>query len=158
MSDQPEKIQLTPTPYAVFKVLVSSEHGTMNYTDLKVASGMGEIASFPKHIQELNGKGIVKCFGPHRNRVVVLNIDPSLVEEFQRYARKTSRHARPEVGSDYKKRICLYCKEPFLSEWAGKRICHDCKTTPAWQDPDNPFTPEGDTDGSGLSDQIWGLY
>ncbi len=153
----PEKIQLTPTPYAVFKALSEARGQEMDYRTLKINSGMGEVNSFPKHIQELVAKGVVQCLGPHRDRYVILKIDPARVELVQRYARKSSQHSRPEVNTTAKKRKCLSCREEFLSEWAGMRVCHECKTTPSWQDPDNPYTPEGDTDGSGLSDLTTGL-
>ncbi len=153
-----DKIQLTPTPYAVFKALREARGQELGYNTLKVRSGMGEVNSFPKHIQELVAKGVVQCLGPHRERYVILKVAPDRVEMVQRYARKSSQHSRPEIVTSAKKRKCLSCQEIFLSEWAGMRICHDCKTTPVWQDPDNPYTPEGDTDGSGLSDLTTGLY
>ncbi|WP_419905067.1 hypothetical protein [Kiloniella sp.] len=153
-----DKIQLTPTPYAVFKVLSKARGQEMDYRTLKIKSGMGAVNSFPKHIQELVAKGVVQCLGPHRDRYVILKVDPARVELVQRYARKTSQHSRPEINTKTKERKCLSCQKKFKSEWAGMRICTDCKTTPAWQDPDNPYTPEGDTDGSGLSDLTTGLY
>ncbi|MEH6631584.1 MAG: hypothetical protein V7776_12185 [Halopseudomonas aestusnigri] len=151
-------IQLTPTPYAVFKALTEARGQEMDYRTLKDKSGMGEVNSFPKHIQELVAKGVVQCLGPHRARYVILKVDPARVELVQRYARKSSQHSRPEINTTAKKRKCLSCREEFLSEWAGMRVCHECKTTPSWQDPDNPYTPEGDTDGSGLSELTTGLY
>jgi hypothetical protein len=32
-----------------------------------------------------------------------------------------------------KTKPCLVCKSPFLSEWAGERICRRCKSTAAWR-------------------------
>ena len=32
-----------------------------------------------------------------------------------------------------KTRKCLVCKAPFLSEWAGERICHKCKSSSNWR-------------------------
>jgi hypothetical protein len=32
-----------------------------------------------------------------------------------------------------KTKPCLVCKSPFLSEWAGERICRRCKSTAAWK-------------------------
>ena len=156
------KIQLTPTPYAVFKALADAPGQELPYNELKTNSGMAKVNSFPKHIQELVAKGVIQCLGPHRDRYVILKVDPIRVEKVNRYARKTSQHSRPDSQggsqSTAKERKCLSCKKTFKSEWVGMRICGDCKLTPAWQDPDNPYTPEGDTDGSGLSDLTTGLY
>ncbi|WP_417454704.1 hypothetical protein [Kiloniella sp.] len=156
------KIQLTPTPFAVFKALADAPGQELPYTELKTNSGMAKVNSFPKHIQELVAKGVIQCLGPHRDRYVILKVDPIRVEKVNRYARKTSQHSRPDSQggsqSTAKERKCLSCQKTFKSEWVGMRICGDCKLTPAWQDPDNPYTPEGDTDGSGLSDLTTGLY
>ncbi|WP_085909123.1 hypothetical protein [Kiloniella majae] len=153
-----EKIKLTPTPYAVFQALVSAPGQELGYGALKISSGMAKVNSFPKHIQELVAKGIVQCLGSHRDRYVILKIDPARVEKVKRYERKTSQHSRPDQQGKNKDRKCLSCQKNFKSEWIGMRICTDCKLTPNWQDPDNPYTPEGDTDGSGLSDLTTGLY
>ena len=32
-----------------------------------------------------------------------------------------------------KTRRCLMCGQPFLSEWAGERVCRSCKSTAAWR-------------------------
>jgi len=32
-----------------------------------------------------------------------------------------------------KMRACLICKKTFPSEWAGERICRNCKSTAAWR-------------------------
>ncbi len=155
-------IQLTPTPYKVFRTLADAPGQELAYGILKVQSGMEKVNSFPKHIQELVAKGVIQCLGPHRDRYVILRIDPARVVRVKRYARKTSQHSRPDNQSGSqsmaKERKCLSCQKTFKSEWIGMRICGDCKLTPAWQDPDNPYTPEGDTDGSGLSDLTTGLY
>lgn len=45
----------------------------------------------------------------------------------------------PETEADGKRedesktRRCLICKDPFLSEWAGERICRKCKSSSAWR-------------------------
>ena len=154
-----EKIQLTPTPYGVFKALSEARGQELLYGELKIQSGMGEMNSFPNHIQELVAKGVIQCLGDHRVRYVILKVDPSLVERVQRYTRKTSKHSNPVSESlNQKKRECLSCHEKFMSDWPGERVCFDCKDTPAWRDSCNPYTPEGDTDGAGLSDLKRGLY
>ena len=38
--------------------------------------------------------------------------------------------ARAQVA---KTRKCLVCKAPFLSAWAGERVCRRCKATSAWR-------------------------
>jgi hypothetical protein len=44
-------------------------------------------------------------------------------------------HKKPPSmrDSDPKTKPCLVCKSPFLSEWAGERICRRCKSTAAWR-------------------------
>lgn len=32
-----------------------------------------------------------------------------------------------------KTRRCLLCGRSFLSEWAGERVCRNCKSTEAWR-------------------------
>ncbi len=32
-----------------------------------------------------------------------------------------------------KERKCLMCREPFMSEWPGERVCRKCKATNAWR-------------------------
>mgnify|MGYP001463186439 CR=1 FL=1 len=49
----------------------------------------------------------------------------------------------PETGQDAerdderdderKTRQCLVCKDSFLSEWAGERICRKCKQRAEWR-------------------------
>ena len=33
-----------------------------------------------------------------------------------------------------KTRLCLMCREPFESAWAGERVCKRCKSTAAWRE------------------------
>ena len=40
----------------------------------------------------------------------------------------------PEHTYEAKQRKCLKCREPFLSEWAGERICKKCKSSDFWRD------------------------
>jgi hypothetical protein len=44
-------------------------------------------------------------------------------------------HKKPASvrDTDPKTKACLVCKAPFLSEWAGERICRRCKSTAAWR-------------------------
>jgi hypothetical protein len=37
------------------------------------------------------------------------------------------------VAHDMKTRRCLVCRTPFPSEWAGERICRQCKSKAAWR-------------------------
>jgi hypothetical protein len=46
------------------------------------------------------------------------------------YLRKVENEppARP------KSRLCLKCRAPFASGWAGERVCAKCKSTSVWRD------------------------
>ena len=33
-----------------------------------------------------------------------------------------------------KSRHCLRCQAPFVSTWAGERVCRKCKSTSVWRD------------------------
>jgi hypothetical protein len=38
-----------------------------------------------------------------------------------------------EHVDEEKVRVCLVCREAFLSSWAGVRVCQKCKSTSAWR-------------------------
>ena len=42
---------------------------------------------------------------------------------------------KPEFlrAREKKERVCLMCREPFLSTWSGARICSRCKKSAAWR-------------------------
>ena len=46
---------------------------------------------------------------------------------------KADYHKKPEYEEDVRRdderktRKCLMCEAPFLSEWAGERVCLNCK-------------------------------
>ena len=44
-------------------------------------------------------------------------------------------YKNPETDTDVeaKTRLCLVCKTPFPSAWAGERICRRCKSTEKWR-------------------------
>ena len=44
---------------------------------------------------------------------------------------ETEQDARRD--DERKTRKCLVCKAPFLSEWAGERICLKCKSSSNWR-------------------------
>ena len=52
---------------------------------------------------------------------------------------KSVYQKKPEYEQDVRRdderktRKCLVCKAPFLSEWAGERICHKCKSSSNWR-------------------------
>jgi len=52
---------------------------------------------------------------------------------------KPAYHKKPEFEQDVRRdderktRKCLVCKAPFLSEWAGERICLKCKSKSNWR-------------------------
>jgi DnaJ-class molecular chaperone len=37
------------------------------------------------------------------------------------------------AASDGVKRTCMMCKEAFVSEWSGERICKRCRGSGAWK-------------------------
>jgi hypothetical protein len=39
----------------------------------------------------------------------------------------------PQTRTEPKTRDCLLCRKPFLSTWAGERVCRRCKSTSAWR-------------------------
>jgi hypothetical protein len=45
-------------------------------------------------------------------------------------------HSKPQPERTYEKkcRQCLMCREPFISEWPGERVCRKCKSTNAWRE------------------------
>ena len=52
---------------------------------------------------------------------------------------KSVYQKKPEYEQDVRRdderktRKCLVCKAPFLSEWAGERICLKCKSSSNWR-------------------------
>ncbi len=40
----------------------------------------------------------------------------------------------PECEYKQKHRRCLMCHKPFVSEWAGERVCKRCKSTSVWRE------------------------
>ena len=52
---------------------------------------------------------------------------------------KAAYHKKPEYEEDVRRdderktRKCLMCKDPFLSEWAGERVCRNCKQRAEWR-------------------------
>jgi len=52
---------------------------------------------------------------------------------------KPAYHKKPEFEPDAKRddqrktRKCLVCETPFLSEWAGERVCLKCKSSKTWR-------------------------
>jgi hypothetical protein len=44
-------------------------------------------------------------------------------------------YKKPESkrSAEAKMRRCLICKAPFLSAWAGERVCRRCKSTEKWR-------------------------
>jgi len=44
------------------------------------------------------------------------------------------RKAENEPTDRVKDRHCLKCQAPFVSAWAGERVCPKCKSSGAWRD------------------------
>ena len=44
-------------------------------------------------------------------------------------------YKNPETDTDVEAKtgLCLVCKTPFPSAWAGERICRRCKSTEKWR-------------------------
>ncbi len=52
---------------------------------------------------------------------------------------KSAYQQKPEFEENFKRedkrktRKCLVCEAPFLSEWAGERVCQKCKSKSSWR-------------------------
>ncbi|HEX9702851.1 MAG TPA: hypothetical protein VGA19_08345 [Rhodospirillales bacterium] len=55
---------------------------------------------------------------------------PRTGEHRSPYLRKPG-NGRPDRATP---RLCLKCRAPFESAWAGERVCAKCKTTRIWRD------------------------
>ncbi len=40
----------------------------------------------------------------------------------------------PERSYEAKSRLCLKCREPFVSSWPGERVCRRCKSRSNWRE------------------------
>ena len=45
----------------------------------------------------------------------------------------TATETETETNPEAKNRHCLMCRDTFLSQWAGERVCPKCKSTSAWR-------------------------
>ena len=49
----------------------------------------------------------------------------------------SAKHKKPEQDDnrdeERKTRKCLVCEAEFVSEWAGERVCHKCKSSSNWR-------------------------
>ncbi len=41
---------------------------------------------------------------------------------------------QPERSYESKTRLCLKCREPFVSTWPGERVCRICKSRANWRE------------------------
>ena len=48
--------------------------------------------------------------------------------------RQSKLKPAPEREYASERRRCLKCRELFLSDWLGERICPHCKAKEAWRD------------------------
>jgi hypothetical protein len=48
---------------------------------------------------------------------------------------------KPQSGryEEMTERRCLKCRNIFLSDWVGKRICKSCKESHVWRTGDTPY-------------------
>jgi hypothetical protein len=58
---------------------------------------------------------------------------PALANDQRRGMDDDHKKPAAERDSGPKTKPCLVCKAPFLSEWAGERICRRCKSSAAWR-------------------------
>ena len=49
------------------------------------------------------------------------------------YQKKPEYEEDVRRNDERKTRKCLMCEAQFLSEWAGERICHKCKSSKNWR-------------------------
>lgn len=131
------QVNLTPTPFAIFKILADSPEGCMKYKELREKAGFGTSATFAKHIQGLVQREVLVCRGPHRDRDVHLIVRPSRVREVASLCdvgegvRGQKRQRKSQLRS------CLKCGGKFRSHWVGERVCEDCKRGEEWQAGDS---------------------
>ncbi len=45
-----------------------------------------------------------------------------------------NRKPKPERVYEAKTRLCLMCRNSFVSEWPGERVCRDCKSRAKWRE------------------------
>ncbi len=51
----------------------------------------------------------------------------------KRRLHRRGRESKPQSDLSLVRRMCLWCRESFLSEWVGNQICRHCKTREAWR-------------------------
>ena len=49
------------------------------------------------------------------------------------YQKKPEYEQATRRDDERKTRKCLVCRDEFLSEWAGERICRKCKQRAEWR-------------------------
>ncbi len=60
-------------------------------------------------------------------------VQPARVKDQSRAMDDDHKKPTSERDTGPKTKPCLVCKAPFLSEWAGERVCRRCKSTAAWR-------------------------
>jgi hypothetical protein len=50
-----------------------------------------------------------------------------------RVSTATASRPDPELVYIRKERQCLVCRAAFISDWAGERVCSECKKRAAWR-------------------------
>ncbi len=48
--------------------------------------------------------------------------------------RRRDPPAEPGAVPQNKARRCLMCRDNFMSEWSGERVCVKCKTKSTWRE------------------------
>ncbi|MDP2620635.1 MAG: hypothetical protein Q8P46_10745 [Hyphomicrobiales bacterium] len=58
---------------------------------------------------------------------------PCEEEEQDTAVRESPEEPGVERSMEPKTRLCLICRSPFPSAWAGERICRHCKSKSSWR-------------------------
>ena len=61
------------------------------------------------------------------------NTPPTPHNQHATMTEHTYKHPETDTDAEAKTRLCLVCKTPFPSAWAGERICRRCKSTEKWR-------------------------
>ncbi|MFD2207201.1 hypothetical protein [Kiloniella antarctica] len=133
------KIQLRPSSYKVFMNLCDYQYPKINYHTARTSFGMGKVV-WCNHIHELKRNGLIRTEGSHKKPetiVIHVLVDRERVEKKPaNVSGKNPVNSKPKAKiypGQKKTRSCLNCREKFVSEWIGERVCKTCKSSLAWK-------------------------
>ena len=95
-------------------------------------------SSVSTSIHILREKNLVKVIGLMDSNCVY-----ETTELGQTCATTTNISDAQQPNPEAKMRKCLKCRDDFLSEWSGERVCKACKDTDAYKTGDTFFDPIG---------------